>query len=99
MNSKTLKLTNRFNSMNLTSRNEKMKKTAIEGPLKMLEWSAGQVKDYQKFIPLARVFSNPGMKKRHWEQISEFTHFQVSTDLKLMKAKLMSIEDIFDHLQ
>ena len=32
----------------------------------MLEWSASQVKDYQKFIPLARVFSNPGMKKRHW---------------------------------
>ena len=98
MNSKTIKLTNRFNTMNPTSRNEKSKKNTIEGPLKMLEWSASQVKDYQKFIPLARVFSNPGMKKRHWEQISEFTHFPVSTDIKLLKTKLMTIDDIFEHL-
>lgn len=64
----------------------------------MLEWSASQVKDYQKFTPLCRVFSNPGMKRRHWEQVSQFTHFPVSTDIKLLKSKLMSIEEIFDHL-
>ena len=64
----------------------------------MLEWTASQVKDYQKFIPLARVFSNPGMKKRHWDDVSEYTHFPVSTDIKLLKTKLMAIDDIFDNL-
>lgn len=76
MNSKSIKLINRFNSSATVARNEKNKKTAqVEGPLKMLEWVTSQVKDYLKFSPLIRVFSNPGMKPRHWEQVSEFTHF------------------------
>ncbi len=76
MNSKSIKLINRFNANSNVARNEKNKKTGIvEGPLKMLEWVSSQVKDYMKFTPLIRVFSNPGMKQRHWEQVSEFTHF------------------------
>ncbi len=71
MNSKSIKLTNRFNSSSTASRNDKNKKgPTIEGPLKMLDWLTNQVKDYFKFIPLIRVFSNPGMKERHWTQVS-----------------------------
>lgn len=76
MNSKSIKLINRFNASSTVTRNEKNKKSnQVEGPLKMLEWVTSQVKDYMKFSPLIRVFSNPGMKARHWEQVSEFTHF------------------------
>jgi hypothetical protein len=32
----------------------------------MLDWLSNQIKDYIKFTPLIRVFSNPGMKERHW---------------------------------
>lgn len=63
MNSKSIKLTNRFAALTNTNRNEKAKKGQIlEGPLKMLDWLSNQIKDYIKFTPLVRVFSNPGMK-------------------------------------
>lgn len=78
MNSKSIKLSNRF-STGTTSRNDKSKKgPTLEGPLKMLDWLTNQVKDYMKFSPLIRVFSNPGMKERHWVQVSEYTHFPVN---------------------
>jgi len=32
----------------------------------MLDWMNIQVKDYMKYSPLIRVFSNPGMQGRHW---------------------------------
>ncbi len=99
MNSKSIKLLNRFNSSSTVARSDKNKKnTQVEGPLKMLEWVSSQVKDYMKFTPLIRVFSNPGMKQRHWEQVSEFTHFEVKPELNLYVRKLVEIDEIFDHL-
>ena len=90
MNSKTIKLTNRFSSITSGGRNDKTKKnTTLEGPLKMLDWLSNQVKDYQKSSPLIRVFSNPGMKERHWTQISEFTHFPVNPEQNLYIRKLV----------
>jgi hypothetical protein len=64
MNSKSIKLSNRFSSMsNTVNRNDKTKKsTVLQGPLKMLDWLTNQIRDYIKFTPLIRVFSNPGMK-------------------------------------
>jgi dynein heavy chain len=55
----------------------------------MLDWLTNQVKDYLKFIPLIRVFSNPGMKDRHWTQVSEYTHFPVNPDQNLLIRKLV----------
>jgi dynein heavy chain len=64
----------------------------------MLDWLTNQVKDYLKFIPLIRVFSNPGMKERHWTQVSEYTHFPVNPDQNLLIRKLVEIDEIFDKL-
>jgi hypothetical protein len=45
MNSKTIKLTNRFSSMSSAKRDEKNKKAQVlQGPLKMLDWLSNQVK-------------------------------------------------------
>ena len=45
MNSKALKLTNRFSAITSTKRDEKSKKTQIlTGPLKMLDWLSNSVK-------------------------------------------------------
>lgn len=44
----------------------KNKNQPLEGPLKMIDWLSGQIKDYIRWTPLLRVFSNPGMKERHW---------------------------------
>jgi hypothetical protein len=71
MNTKSIKLTNRFSSMNNAKRDDKTKKPQVlQGPLKMLDWLSNQIKDYIKYTPLIRVFSNPGMKERHWKAVS-----------------------------
>jgi hypothetical protein len=71
MNSKALKLTNRFSAISSTKRDEKSKKAQVlQGPLKMLDWLSNSVKEYIRNTPLIRVFSNPGMKPRHWTAIS-----------------------------
>ena len=71
MNTKSIKLTNRFSSMNNAKRDDKTKKLQVlQGPLKMLDWLSNQIKDYIKYTPLIRVFSNPGMKERHWKAVS-----------------------------
>ncbi len=99
MNSKSVKLNNRFNTSSSVSRNDKSKKSpTLEGPLKMLDSLTNQIKDYFKLVPLIRVFSNPGMKERHWTQISEYTHFPVNPDQNLNIRKLADIEEIFDKI-
>jgi dynein heavy chain, axonemal len=92
MNSKSIKLTNRFNASAHTKTNDKRKNPTVEGPLKMLDWLTNQIKDYSKFTPLIRVFSNPGMKERHWSQVSEYTHFPVNPDQNLYIRKLVEID-------
>ena len=64
----------------------------------MLDWLTNQVKDYFKITPLIRVFSNPGMKERHWNQVSEYTHFPVNPDQNLYIRKLVEIDEIFDKI-
>ncbi len=99
MNSKSIKLNNRFNTSSSVNRNDKSKKSpTLEGPLKMLDSLTNQIKDYFKLVPLIRVFSNPGMKERHWTQISEYTHFPVNPDQNLNIRKLADIEEIFDKI-
>jgi len=52
-----------------------------------------------KYAPLIRVFSNPGMKERHWTQVSEYTHFPVNPDSNLLIRRLVDTEDIFSKIQ
>jgi hypothetical protein len=91
MNTKSIKLNNRFSSMNSTvNRSDKTKKSSVlQGPLKMLDWLTNQIKDYIKFTPLIRVFSNQGMKERHWNEVSKYTGFPVNPDLQLVIKKLV----------
>lgn len=55
----------------------------------MIDWLSGQIKDYIKFTPLLRVFSNPGMKERHWAEVSKYTGFPVNPDQGLLIRKLV----------
>ena len=77
MNSKTMKLTGRFSSMK-TDKSKTAKNVQLEGPLRVLDSLSMQIKDYIKFTPLVRVFSNPGMKERHWTEVSKYTQFPVN---------------------
>lgn len=66
-NSKALKLNGRFVSMKLYP--VKAKGQQVEGPFLVLESLNNTIKEYQKNLPLIRVFSNQGMKERHWKEI------------------------------
>lgn len=65
MSSKALKLNGRFISMKLNP--NKSKTQQQDGPFIMLDSLTTQLKEYQKNLPLIRVFSNQGMKERHWQ--------------------------------
>lgn len=65
MNSKTLKLNGRFTGMKLYP--NKGKVLQPEGPFAVIEHLSTTIKEYLKNLPLIRVFSNPGMKERHWK--------------------------------
>ena len=63
----------------------------------MLDWLSNQVKDYIKFTPLIRIFSNPGMKERHWKSISEYTG-TIHPEMQITIKKVAEIEKIFENL-
>ena len=48
-------------------------------------------------MPLVRVFSNPGFKDRHWEDISTLVGFQIKPDRDVMLYKLIDLE-VTNHL-
>ena len=99
MNSKTMKLTGRFNTMKLDKGEKQVKGKEIKpGPLKMLESLEFQVKEYMQNAPLIRVFSNPGMQERHWKEVSKYTGFEITPGLPLTIRKLTDDKEIFTHV-
>ena len=62
MNSKALKLNGRFISMKLNPNSNTKNGPGRDKPFMVLEDVNSFVKEYQTNWPLARVFSNPGMK-------------------------------------
>lgn len=65
MNTKASKLNGRFTSMKLYP--VKAKGQQPEGPFNVLDNLGTIIKEYIKNLPLIRVFSNQGMKERHWK--------------------------------
>lgn len=43
--------------------------------IKIAEDLADDIKNFQKYIPVIAVFSNPGLKPRHFHQISRAIHY------------------------
>jgi dynein heavy chain len=48
-------------------------------------------------MPLVRVFSNQGMKERHWEEISTLVGFPIRPDKDLMLNRLIDL-NVTEHL-
>lgn len=70
----------------------------LTGPAKMIEWLNAQLKEYQKNIPVVRVFSNPGMKDRHWTEVSKLIDFPISPEQALKLSNIISKEEVFANL-
>lgn len=69
----------------------------VAGPLKLANDLVEKLKNFQEHMPLVRVFSNQGMKERHWEEISSITGFPIRPDRDLLLSKLIELE-ITKHL-
>lgn len=95
MSSTVIKLGNVFNK----DKPEKGKKVVpLIGPARMIEWLNGQLKDYQKNIPVVRVFSNPGMKERHWTKVSQIIDFTISPEQALKLNNIITKDEVFKNL-
>ena len=51
-----------------------------------------------KNLPLIRVFSNPGMKERHWTEVSKITGAPINPETNLSIKRVAEFDDIFDNL-
>jgi len=80
------------------------KAKGMQDPLKLVEMVFADLKEFKKHLPLVRVFSNRGIKERHWEEISQIVGFNVRPEKKevlnrligmnLTDAKYSTLEDI-----
>jgi len=64
-----------YKNLNQLTHNNIIKKIA---PLtiKIAEDLADDIKSFQKYIPVIAVFSNPGLKQRHFNQISKVINYE-----------------------
>lgn len=67
-----------FKNINLLGNNPFIRKLA---PLtvKIAEDLADDIRNFQKYIPVIAVFSNPGLKTRHFAAISKTIHYEGDT--------------------
>lgn len=49
----------------------------VPGCLQVAETVTGWIREFQPFVPLIQALRNPGMRDRHWDQLSEKLGFEV----------------------
>ena len=85
----------------------KLRKTMMNKPepMKLLESSQREIEKFKEHLPLIQCLANPGMRARHWENVSEAVGFYVmpteSTSLlemvqKKMGDQIKKLEEISD---
>lgn len=52
------------------------------------------IEEFREHMPLIMTLGNPGMKARHWEQVSEIVGFPIKVDanMTLLKVRLFSLD-------
>ena len=60
-----------------------------------------KIEDFKDHMPIIMTLGNPGLKKRHWEQISEIVGFpiKVDSDLTLGKVLNMNLDYFVDQFE
>lgn len=54
---------------------------------------------FKKFVPLVQALRNPGMRERHWDQLTEQLGFKLNPDknftlVKAQEMKLLEHQDV-----
>lgn len=48
-----------------------------------------KIEDFKEYMPIIQTLGNPGMKERHWEQVSQIVGFAIVPDSDLTLAKII----------
>lgn len=48
-----------------------------------------EIEEFRGHAPIVMTLGNPGMKDRHWEQVSEIVGFPIRPDAELTLAKII----------
>lgn len=65
--------------------------TDIPGARRIAEMVRGKVEKFKQFIPLLQTICNPGLQKRHWEQISNVV------ERPIVPTEHSSVSDMIDY--
>ena len=55
---------------------------------KLAETMRINIEEFREHMPLILTLGNPGMKSRHWEQVSEIVGFPIKVDENMTLAKV-----------
>lgn len=72
----------------------------MHSPTELTETVLEDLREFQKHQLLIRVFSNKGLKERHWEEISNLVGFKVDPHKKESLSRFigMNLEDKYQKL-
>ncbi|XP_077462234.1 dynein axonemal heavy chain 12-like [Stigmatopora argus] len=69
-----------------------------EGPTKLCSAVLEQVKEFKEYIPLVSVLCNPGIRGRHWEQMSQIVGYDLTPDAGTTLRKVLK-QDLTPYLE
>lgn len=63
----------------------------VPAPKKIASKVKAKVEEFKEFMPLVSTLFNPGLRERHWEQISEVVGYPLRADDDMTLSKLVDM--------
>ncbi|KAK4472821.1 hypothetical protein MN116_004037, partial [Schistosoma mekongi] len=64
---------------------------ALPEPRKIATQVRGKIEEFKEHLPLIRTLFNPGLRDRHWQQISEIVGFTLNNEEGMCLSKLIDM--------
>ncbi len=70
-------------------------------PLQIAEYVLKGLTEFNELVPLVRAFCNPGLKERHWKELSEVARYELKQDpsIKLHLLKGIGLKQHKDKIE
>ncbi|KRX11121.1 P-loop containing nucleoside triphosphate hydrolase [Pseudocohnilembus persalinus] len=69
------------------------------GPKVIVDELLQEIREFQKSVPIIRCLCNPGLKPRHWEEISNIVGITINAEKEQNLSKLQRAIDLEQHLE
>ncbi|EDQ91509.1 uncharacterized protein MONBRDRAFT_15298, partial [Monosiga brevicollis MX1] len=64
----------------------------LPGCLAIAQTVSGWIEEFKPYVPLIQALRNPGMRERHWEQLSEAVGFDVKPDSSFTFQRVLELQ-------